>query len=208
MFEQAAPARATRPAPRATRKQRARAHALAPAQQRKVMTEDEAGKVIDEIATDILPGRGQSLRMALADINKELKKMDLEVRGYYTGKKVKDDQGDAHDEKVLALINLVSDDVAKVEGGRLTPDEVKLFTKMLARIAAGEDHEVPIDVLRDDKGKLTNPQFAEFAKSLVDARWLAKAPDDDVVSYGPRSYLELADIIREHGVEVPQMITY
>ncbi|KAH8063274.1 hypothetical protein JL722_2438 [Aureococcus anophagefferens] len=162
--------------------------------QRKVMTEDEAGKVIDEIATDVLPGRGQSLRMALADINKELKKMDLEVRGYYTGKKVKDDQGDAHDEKV--------------EGGRLTPDEVKLFTKMLARIAAGEDHEVPIDVLRDDKGKLTNPQFAEFAKSLVDARWLAKAPDDDVVSYGPRSYLELADIIREHGVEVPQMITY
>ncbi|KAH8070934.1 hypothetical protein JL721_4852 [Aureococcus anophagefferens] len=176
--------------------------------QRKVMTEDEAGKVIDEIATDVLPGRGQSLRMALADINKELKKMDLEVRGYYTGKKVKDDQGDAHDEKVLALINLVSDDVAKVEGGRLTPDEVKLFTKMLARIAAGEDHEVPIDVLRDDKGKLTNPQFAEFAKSLVDARWLAKAPDDDVVSYGPRSYLELADIIREHGVEVPQMISH
>ena len=97
---------------------------------------------------------------------------------------------------------------AGAKGGRLTPDEVKLFTKMLARIAAGEDHEVPIDVLRDDKGKLTNPQFAEFAKSLVDARWLAKAPDDDVVSYGPRSYLELADIIREHGVEVPQMITY
>ena len=76
------------------------------------MTEDEAGKVIDEIATDVLPGRGQSLRMALADINKELKKMDLEVRGYYTGKKVEDDQGDSHDEKVLALINLMSDDVA------------------------------------------------------------------------------------------------
>ena len=47
--------------------------------------------------------------MALADINKELKKMDLEVRGYYTGKKVEDDQGDSHDEKVLALMQQVDE---------------------------------------------------------------------------------------------------
>lgn len=125
----------------------------------------------------------------------------------------------------------MSDDVAKVEGGRFKPEEVDLFKKMLATIAErfrvqrsplpflssprrrdaaparSEEKEVPLDVLREGKGKLTNPQFAAFIADMVESRWLDKSDQDDV-TYGPRSYLELADIIRNHGVEVPQMIAY
>ena len=136
-------------------------------------------------------------------MNKELKAMDLEIRGYYTGERVDD-----VDVKALALINLVSDDVAKVEGGRLKPEEVELFKKILASIAKSEDQAVPIDELRDGKGKLTNPQFDAFVEGLVEARWLDKKADDFDVLFGPRSFLELADVIRDHGAEVPQMINY
>ena len=125
------------------------------------------------------------------------------------------------------MINLVSDDVAKVEGGRLNPEEVALFKRMLATIAArssrrpffpprpprdarraarSDDREVTLDALRDGKGKLTNPQFQAFVDDLIAARWLDQT--EEVVTYGPRSYLELADVIRSHGVEVPQMIAY
>ena len=109
---------------------------------------------------------------------------------------------------LLACTKRGSDDVAKVEGGRLKPEEVELFKKILASIAKSEDQAVPIDELRDGKGKLANPQFDAFVEGLVEARWLDKKADDFDVLFGPRSFLELADVIRDHGAEVPQMINY
>ena len=192
------------------------------------MTEQEAGACLDQICSKVFPstaaprpashappapvsrgfffaraGNSPVLKDVLGDMNKELKAMDLEIRGYYTGERVDD-----VDVKALALINLVSDDVAKVEGGRLKPEEVELFKKILASIAKSEDQAVPIDELRDGKGKLTNPQFDAFVEGLVEARWLDKKADDFDVLFGPRSFLELADVIRDHGAEVPQMINY
>lgn len=42
---------------------------------------------------------------------------------------------------------------------------------------------------------------------LITSQWLAQ--DDELnITYGPRSYLELADDIRKHGADVPQMVTY
>ena len=105
------------------------------------------------------------------------------------------------------MINLTADDIAKVEGGRLKPEEVELFKRLLAAVANSADKEVPLDVLNDERGKLTTAQFDAFMNDLITSQWLAQ--DDELnITYGPRSYLELADDIRKHGADVPQMVTY
>ena len=57
------------------------------------------------------------------------------------------------------------------------------------------------------RGKLSAAAFDAFVSDLVNGRWL-ELGDDGEVAYGPRAILELADVLRGHGAEVPQMVYY
>ncbi|KAJ8599192.1 hypothetical protein CTAYLR_007520 [Chrysophaeum taylorii] len=173
--------------------------------QRKVMSENEAIDYLESISTYIAPGMASDPDAVIKQINRRLKCMDLEIRGYRV-----DNQ-----DKVFALVNLVSDEVAKHEGAQLDDLHLDIFKKILFHLSEASDNAIPARDLEGYKGKLTAPKFKEFLQALCDAHWLAKEEEEDdddddddngLVTYGPRSYLELTDNLRAVNVDTPQII--
>ena len=60
--------------------------------------------------------------------------------------------------------------------------------------------------VRAAQGRAGRPAaaFDAFVTDLVNGRWL-ELGDEGEVAYGPRAILELADVLRGHGAEVPQI---
>lgn len=122
--------------------------------------------------------------------------MHLEIRGYLVG-----------GQKVFALINLVSDDIAKNEGSQRNDVLIDAFKNILALLAQSTEYKAAVDELEVYKGKLTTARFCEYVDSLCNDDWLARDEDDqNLITYGPRSYLELSENLRAAGVSVPQII--
>ncbi|KAJ1459669.1 hypothetical protein M885DRAFT_510851 [Pelagophyceae sp. CCMP2097] len=166
---------------------------------RKALTEKECEDVISRISASDLPMGNGKADVIIKSINTKLRFMDLEIRGYHLPNK----------EKMVALINLVEDDVSKMEGSQLSPAEVEVFKKILDVISKGDDFTASSSELSDklrSEAKMTAGLFGAFVQTLVDKRWLDKTGSE--VSYGPRTYLELADQLRALNVTVPQMVVY
>ena len=91
--------------------------------QRKVLEESEALEAMDAVGQDggfgafDAGGSGDAradLRATLANLNRKLASADLQIRGYYADHSEED--GDGPPKIHIALINLASDDVAKLTG--------------------------------------------------------------------------------------------
>lgn len=122
--------------------------------------------------------------------------MHLEIRGYLV-----------RGQKVFALINLVSDEVAKNEGSQRSDVLIDAFKDILALLAQSKEYKAGVDELEVYKGKLTTARFCEYLDSLCNDHWLTRDEDDEnLITYGPRSYLELSENLRAAGVNVPQII--
>ena len=77
---------------------------------------------------------------------------------------------------------------------------------ILKALASSEGAELS-ELRKGARGKLSAAAFDAFVSDLVNGRWL-ELGDDGEVAYGPRAILELADVLRGHGAEVPQMVNY
>ena len=137
---------------------------------------------------------GQDSETVIKQINRRLKCMDLEIRGYYVG-----------EEKVFGLINLVNDDVAKNDGGSLDDAQLEVFKHILKQLAENAEHKAATSDLEDHRGRLTVTKFNDLIDTLCDNQWLAR-DGDELLTYGARSYLELTENLRAAGAEVPQII--
>mmetsp|Transcript_11907 Transcript_11907/g.36692 ORF Transcript_11907/g.36692 Transcript_11907/m.36692 type:complete len:184 (+) Transcript_11907:940-1491(+) len=168
--------------------------------QRKVMTESEAQESMDAVGQQLGSfGEDGGLRATIVALNKKLALQDLQIRGYYAG---------TSDAPVIymALVNLASDDIAKAQGDTLSENEVETLKRLLAVLGGADDDTVEYEALRKERGKLGPGAFDAFCADLVEKRWLNR--DHDNITYGPRSYLELSDVLRTHGADVPQMVNY
>ena len=77
---------------------------------------------------------------------------------------------------------------------------------ILKALASSEGAELS-ELRKGARGKLSAAAFDAFVTDLVNGRWL-EVGDEGEVAYGPRAILELADVLRGHGAEVPQMVNY
>ena len=182
--------------------------------QRKVLEESEALEAMDAVGSKLggfgafdAGGSGDAradLRATLANLNRKLASADLQIRGYYA------DGGEDSDEgppKIhIALINLASDDVAKLTGASQKEEEITCLKSILKALASNEGAELS-ELRKGARGKLSAAAFDAFVADLVNGRWL-DVGDEGEVAYGPRAILELADVLRGHGAEVPQMVNY
>ena len=179
--------------------------------QRKVLEESEALEAMDAVGSKLggfgafdAGGSGDAradLRATLANLNRKLASADLQIRGYYGDN---DDEGPP---KIhIALINLASDDVAKLTGASQKEEEITCLKSILKALASSEGAELA-ELRKGARGKLSAAAFDAFVSDLVNGRWL-ELGDEGEVAYGPRAILELADVLRGHGAEVPQMVNY
>ena len=182
--------------------------------QRKVLEESEALEAMDAVGSKLggfgafdAGGSGDAradLRATLANLNRKLASADLQIRGYYADNSEEDDAGPP---KIhIALINLASDDVAKLTGASQKEEEITCLKSILKALASSEGAELS-ELRKGARGKLSAAAFDAFVADLVNGRWL-EVGDDGEVAYGPRAILELADVLRGHGAEVPQMVNY
>ena len=144
------------------------------------------------------------LRATLANLNRKLASADLQIRGYYADHSEED--GDGPPKIHIALINLASDDVAKLTGASQKEEEITCLKSILKALASSEGAELS-ELRKGARGKLSAAAFDAFVSDLVNGRWL-ELGDEGEVAYGPRAILELADVLRGHGAEVPQMVNY
>ena len=144
------------------------------------------------------------LRATLANLNRKLASADLQIRGYYADHSEED--GDGPPKIHIALINLASDDVAKLTGASQKEEEITCLKSILKALASSEGAELA-ELRKGARGKLSAAAFDAFVTDLVNGRWL-ELGDEGEVAYGPRAILELADVLRGHGAEVPQMVNY
>jgi hypothetical protein len=183
--------------------------------QRKVLTEADALEAMDAVGSKLggfgsvdAGGSGDpraDLRATLANLNRKLASSDLQIRGYYAAGG--DDDGDGPPTVQIALINLASDDVAKLAGASQKEEEIACLKTVLKALAANEGTDLA-ELRKDARGKLSAAAFDAFAADLVRGRWLDVDGASQEVTYGPRAILELADVLRGHGAEVPQMVNY
>lgn len=167
---------------------------------KKVVTDAEARESMDAIGQQVGSFGEDDLKETVKALNKKLAAQDLAIRGCYGGSA---DAPVVH----LALVNLASDDVAKLQGDSLDEKEVDALKRVLEALAKGDDYAVARDDLPAQKGKLSSAAFEAFCDGLLRDRWLAMASKTDL-TFGPRAYLELSDVLRGHGVDVPQMVSY
>lgn len=160
--------------------------------QRKVIPESEFLDYHESIEKYIEPGLPSEADALMAVLNKRLKCMDLQIRGVCLG-----------GERLFALINLVNDEVAKNEGSALDASQVEALKKIVAHLAESVNNTASLHDL--ERGRLPADKFLELVDQLCQAKWLAK-DDADNVTYGPRSFLELSENLRDAGVEIPQII--
>ena len=181
--------------------------------QRKVLEESEALEAMDAVGSKLggfgafdAGGSGDAradLRATLANLNRKLASADLQIRGYYA-ESSEDDEGPP---KIhIALINLASDDVAKLTCASQKEEEITCLKSILKALASSEGAELS-ELRKGARGKLSAAAFDAFVSDLVNGRWL-EVGDEGEVAYGPRAILELADVLRGHGAEVPQMVNY
>ena len=102
--------------------------------------------------------------------------------------------------------HLASDDVAKLTGASQKEEEITCLKSILKALASSEGAELS-ELRKGARGKLSAAAFDAFVADLVNGRWL-EVGDEGEVAYGPRAILELADVLRGHGAEVPQMVNY
>mmetsp|Transcript_2231 Transcript_2231/g.7469 ORF Transcript_2231/g.7469 Transcript_2231/m.7469 type:complete len:185 (-) Transcript_2231:69-623(-) len=167
--------------------------------QRQAMTKKEAEEVLKEIGREVAPGQSTDVESCVRRLNKMLKCMDLEIRGYHV----------RPGEQMFALINLTNDDVAKAEG-KINEKEAAVFRDVLQALAEADFHTATLGELEAHRKKMTAAKFEKFVTDLCDDRWLSKKTpdcDDLVITFGPRAYTELADHLRHMGVDPPQQIT-
>ena len=182
--------------------------------QRKVLEESEALEAMDAVGSKLggfgafdAGGSGDAradLRATLANLNRKLASADLQIRGYYADHSEED--GDGPPKIHIALINLASDDVAKLTGASQKEEEITCLKSILKALASSEGAELA-ELRKGARGKLSAAAFDAFVTNLVNGRWL-EVGDEGEVAYGPRAILELADVLRGHGAEVPQMVNY
>ena len=182
--------------------------------QRKVLEESEALEAMDAVGSKLggfgafdAGGSGDAradLRATLANLNRKLASADLQIRGYYADHSEED--GDGPPKIHIALINLASDDVAKLTGASQKEEEITCLKSILKALASSEGAELS-ELRKGARGKLSAAAFDGFVADLVNGRWL-ELGDEGEVAYGPRAILELADVLRGHGAEVPQMVNY
>ncbi len=182
--------------------------------QRKVLEESEALEAMDAVGSKLggfgafdAGGSGDAradLRATLANLNRKLASADLQIRGYYADHSEED--GDGPPKIHIALINLASDDVAKLTGASQKEEEITCLKSILKALAANEGAELA-ELRKGARGKLSAAAFDAFGADPVNGRWV-EVGDEGEVAYGPRAILELADVLRGHGAEVPQMVNY
>lgn len=169
--------------------------------QREVLSYDEVKGALQDIGQSVAPGQRDDVDQCLKQINKYLKTMLLEIRGYHAG----------NGTKKFALINVSNDDVAKDEGGAVAgPAEAAIFRNILATLAEAPEYTTLFGDLDRLRGKLSAAKFETFVDDLCRHHWLEKHEgdydEDPDITFGPRTYTELADHLRTLGVDVPQQI--
>ena len=177
--------------------------------QRKVLEESEALEAMDAVGSKLggfgafdAGGSGDAradLRATLANLNRKLASADLQIRGYYADHSEED--GDGPPKIHIALINLASDDVAKLTGASQKEEEITCLKSILKALASSEGAELA-ELRKGARGALGGG-LRRLRDDLVNGRWL-ELGDEGEVAYGPRAILELADVLRGHGAEVPR----
>uniref|UniRef100_A0A7S3JSM1 Non-structural maintenance of chromosomes element 1 homolog n=1 Tax=Aureoumbra lagunensis TaxID=44058 RepID=A0A7S3JSM1_9STRA len=168
--------------------------------QRKVMNEKQAIEVLKMIGKSGI-GKNQSTDVddVIKTINKKLIQCsELEIRGVYLAKE------NGGTERVFVLINPINDEIAKAEGNSISATDAALFRKVLTKIANSSDYHCALTDF--DRGQLTLRKFTTFLNVLTEQGWLEHFHAHDTFTFGTRTFVELADHLRNMEVDVPQQI--
>ena len=131
--------------------------------QRKVLEESEALEAMDAVGSKLggfgafdAGGSGDAradLRATLANLNRKLASADLQIRGYYADHSEED--GDGPPKIHIALINLASDDVAKLTGASQKEEEITCLKSILKALASNDGAELAeLTAVRETSGAL------------------------------------------------------
>eukprot|EP00618_Florenciella_parvula_P025545 CAMPEP_0119542498 /NCGR_PEP_ID=MMETSP1344-20130328/53616_1 /TAXON_ID=236787 /ORGANISM="Florenciella parvula, Strain CCMP2471" /LENGTH=186 /DNA_ID=CAMNT_0007586727 /DNA_START=71 /DNA_END=631 /DNA_ORIENTATION=+ len=164
---------------------------------KRALTDHEAQLALTDSAALGHGSPGDDVSHAFKIINRSLKMMNLEVRSTIM-------PGSDDNQLVHAVVNLVNDDIAKMNGTKLQPAELDVYKQAVQLI--GQADESFIDVQALQVPTLKKAQMAQVLQHLVAHRWLELEEGTDNLSVGPRSYLELPDFLESNQIARSQII--
>ncbi|GAB5032231.1 dna repair protein nse1 [Nannochloropsis oceanica] len=171
---------------------------------RKVMNQKEVEDAF-AMLSETLNLRGymaqSEIKSCLSELNKDLHECNLQIKGMLL-----------NGTEVYAIVNILSDEVAKLHASKMKDWEKAYFKEVIRTICENGGDPVDKDELTALRvqvgGTAPYTREKEAVLYLLEAEFWLQKDKHARLSLGPRTFLELSDFVRAHEMEMPQILYF